>query len=249
MTIEPAFRNLPPSNSIEYRSIEPWALGGLLWGFLSPLALFGQVMGLVPIVGILVNLVALRHIKLDSNRTGRTAALAGLALSIAFLTTPIGQWAANRVMLARQPRPLADKWFEYLRESHPEKALLLRYAPDRRPPVDEDAWVYFRNDDEAKDELRAFVKDPLIRALLALGEKAQVRFYKTEATGGTGSLGGVQYIYAVTYDAADRKQTFFVSIILERRPTRNPDLNPWRVTSWVQGTDYMKAIARQKRPS
>jgi hypothetical protein len=230
--------DLPSSSSaeeMEYRAAEPWAVIGLLAGFLAPLALLGGLMTMVAVLAIVANLVALVRLKREPWRTGRAAAIVGLALAVLFTAAPIAQWATSYVLLSTQPREMADQWFELLRQGSPEKALRLRFAPDQRPPLDDGLWLHFRHDDDAKAELRAFVTDPVVRALLALGERAQVRFYKTHSVVSEGTLAGVQYVYTVTFPDVDGKKTFFVSLILERKPTNDPRLNPWRVKTHFAG--------------
>jgi hypothetical protein len=226
----------------EYRAVEPWAVGGLLLGLLSPAALLGSLLLLVPPVGLLVNLVALARLSRDANRTGRPAALGGLALSVVFIVAPMAQMATSWVLLSRQARDVADQFLEYLREGSPEKAQILRFAPDQRQPLDELLWTYFRNNAEAKGNLIAFVANPTVRTILELGGRAQVRFYKTAGVATAGTRGVVTYYYTVTYPAAGPqrfrgKKTFLVAVVLERKPTRNPDINPWRVVDVDGGFD------------
>ncbi|HEV3138593.1 MAG TPA: hypothetical protein VGZ26_11830, partial [Pirellulales bacterium] len=83
----------PPADpERDYKVVERWAVGGLLLGFLSPLTLIAPILWLVPLLGLAANAVALRRIKHDANLVGRTAALLGLALSIAFTIAPVAQY-------------------------------------------------------------------------------------------------------------------------------------------------------------
>jgi hypothetical protein len=229
---------------LEYRTVDPVTVIGLGLGLLSPLALIGGVMVLFAGFAAVVNLVALARLKQDTGRTGRAAALAGLALSVVFGVLPITRWASARALLADQPREMADAWFEYLRQDKPELAYRLRFHPDYRPPADDSLWLFYRNDDEAKAELKGFVADPLVRRLLALGQQAQVRFYKTDAIVTDGSTAGVQYTYTVTYPDGDGKKTFFATLVLERRPIRNAKLSPWRVKGCFGGWDLNKSARK-----
>jgi len=221
----------------DYRTIEPWAVGGLLLGVLSVVAMFGGLPWLLPGLGIVVNLVALRRIHRNANRSGRGAALFGLALSVIFAVAPGAQMAASRLILPRQAREVADQFFQFLREQSPEKALMLRYAPDKRRPFDEMLWTYFRNDKESNDHLRIFVEAPVVRTILELGPRADIRFYGTRGVATDGSRGLVTYYYTVTYPDGDGKKTFFVNVLMERKPTFKPGINPWRVAGIVGGFD------------
>ncbi len=225
----------------EYRSVEPWAVGGLILGLASPVAMLGGLVSLVAPLGIGVNLVAVARVKSDASRTGRAAALAGLALAVVFTVAPAMRWMTDSLLLENQPRAMADAWFDFLRQDQPQLAYRLTFNPDYRPPADDGLWLYYRTDDDARDQLRAFVNDPLVRCLLALGPRAQVRFYKTASVAAEGSLAGVQYLYTVTYSDKDgKKKTFFANLVIERQPTKNPELNPWRVKTCIGGLEPVK---------
>ncbi len=221
-------------NEIEYRSVEPWAIVGLLLGFLSPVALLGRLLLLVPPLGILINAIALRRVARDSNRIGRASALIGLGLSVLFAVAPMAQMTSNFLLLRPQARPVADKFFEYLRQGQPERAVTLRVTPDLRQTLEqqdsEGLWTFYRNNEEARSDLKSLVRLPVTRTLLALGDRADIRFYRTVALGTSGDEAKVEYWYTVTcVDDTDKKKTFLVGIVLERKATKNPELSPWRV--------------------
>jgi hypothetical protein len=223
-------------SEIAYHSMEPWAILGLVLGLLSAAAMIAPLLWLLPLVGVLTSAVALRRIRLEPGRMGRTAALAGLGLSAFFGVVPAARTAAAWVLLSGQARPMADQFWEYLRQGSPEKALMLQFTPDARQPLDDMLWVFYRNDNEGKAQLKRFVSHPLVRTLLALGTKADVRFYKTHAVATDGPRAQVSYWYTVTWpDETGKKTTFLAGILLERRPTADPSLNPWKVKDFTGG--------------
>jgi hypothetical protein len=227
----PAKRRDP---EIDYRSVEPWALFGLIAGLLAPLGLLSSVLWLLPWAGIAVNVLALRRLKLDANRVGRRAALLGLGLSLIFAVLPVVQTAADRVLLPPQGRVVADQFFEFLRQDSPEKALNLKFAPDYQQPLDDELWNFYRYDNEAKEQLNALVRFPLARTLLALGPRAEVRYFRTVGVSAEGNRALVIYWYTVSYaDRDGKKKTFVVSVLMERLPTRKPGINPWRVKDFA----------------
>ncbi|MGD9720643.1 MAG: hypothetical protein AB7O59_16430 [Pirellulales bacterium] len=230
-----------------YRTVEPLAIVGALLGLLSVVSLFGGVLWLMAALAAAVNVMALRRIASDTNRSGRAAALVGLGLSLVFLVAPAGQKAMNWWLLSRQARPVADQFFAYLREDSPEKATTLRFAPDFRRPFDELLWTYFRNDEEARANLLGFVRHPVIRTLLALGPQADVRFYRASSVATDGSRGLVGLDYSVTYPDQDGKKTFFVTVLMERKPTTRPDINPWRIMDVVGGINPNDPTAAPKK--
>ncbi len=230
-----------PESELEYLSVEPWAVMGLLLGVLSPVALLGGVWWLVPLTGIVVSLIALGRMHSEAGRSGRIVALAGLCLALAFGIAPGAKWISAQWLLKYQARPLADQFMEYLRQDHPEKALMLRVVPDFRLPLDDDEglWVAARNDRDNRAEMQRFVQDPVIRTLLALGERSQVRFYRASNVVTEGPRALVEYQYTVTFDDEDgKKKTFLVGLLLERWPdVKNDSITPWRVK------DYSSASA------
>jgi hypothetical protein len=229
--------SLDPADDVEYQAVEPWAIIGLLLGLISPIALVAPVLWFVPILGLVAAAVALRNLRRD-RRPGRALALVGLVLSTIFIAAPVTRIFSAEWLLSRQARPVADQFMEYLRERSPEKALMLVFAPDQRRPIDDTLWLYVRSDDEVKGELRKFVDAPPIRMLLALGDEARVRFYRTGSVATSGKIAQVNYVYSVTFDDEDGKtKTYFVALRLERKPTAKPDINPWRVRDYGGGFD------------
>jgi hypothetical protein len=221
---------------LEYRSVEPSAIGGLILGLLSPLALLSSILWLVPLFGIAANALALRRLRQDPNRVGRSAALVGLGLSVLFGVVPVAQIATEYVVLKDQPRELADQFLDYLRHDEPRKAIMLRSVPDFRKALDNDEAVklFFRNNQEAKNDLAKFVQLPVARTLLALGERADIRFLATMGAGARGDRAQVSYWYTVTFDDEQgKKKTFLVGLLMERKPTENPELHPWRVQDFM----------------
>jgi hypothetical protein len=201
----------------------------LLAGLFSPLALIAGLLGAIPLFGLAVASGALLRIARDERR-GRGLALTGLALSGFFLALPLARYASSQVLLARQGRTAADEFVAFLHAGSPEKAVLLQMSPDFRPPIDDGLWSFFRNDAQANKQLREFVTKPYIRMLLALGDRADIQFYKTNASIAGNGLAYVDYKYTVTFtDEDQQKKTILFSVMMERKPTENSALNPWRV--------------------
>lgn len=234
----------PAKSEIDYQAVEPWAIAGLILGLLSPLALISPVLWLVPILGLASAGVALVRIRRDG-RPGRAPALVGLALSTFFIVVPMTRNLSAQLLLAQQARPVADQFFEYLRQGDPERALLLEYTPDFRARLGDEPSLYFRSNDEGKLDLRKFASYPVIRMILALGEKAQVRYCKTTGVGFQGQRAHVEYLYAVTFIGDDgQKKTYFVGLRMERMPTPDPQFNPWQVREFAGATG---AVASKRR--
>lgn len=219
----------------EYRSFEPWALMALVLALLSPLAMIDLLLLTIPILGFAASVIALVRLSHDTARPGRGLALIALAFSTAFLAAPIVQKMTTHAFLAAQGREVADQFFADLRDGHPERALMLKGTPDVRAGHGKDLWLVYRSDGSAQNDLLKFVGRPVVRTLLELGPRAHAEYYRTTGSGSDGSRGMVNYWYTVTFDDdAGKKKTFLMAIMLERKPTKSPDLNPWRVLDFTE---------------
>ena len=225
----------------EYRSLTPAAIVGLILGLFAPVAFLSPLLVLVPVVGIVFSLIALRKIATsDGSVVGRPAAMAGLILSTicaaAFLSQAIGmKWLANR-----QAIPVAQEWFQLLAEGNPQAAIELTADPAGRKAVGPELVDYYASDETAYKRLQDFVQSPAIRALLALGDKANVRYYNHA---GFGRLPGgrwqVAQHYAVTFHESpdDKPKTFFILLSLQKDPATATSPGGWRILDYKGGVN------------
>jgi hypothetical protein len=89
--------------------------------------------------------------------------------------------------------------------------------PKQRLPLESDLAEHYRRDQASRRLLTAFIKEPTIRTLFALGEEAQIRYYETAAEGREDVFDKVQQIYAVTYpDQQQQPKSFFIALLLQR---------------------------------
>ena len=168
--------------------------------------------------------------------SGASAALAGLGLSVLFGVVPVAQIATEFVVLKDQPRELADQFLDYLRHDEPRKAIMLRSVPDFRKSLDDDEAVrlFFRNNYEAKKDLAKFVQLPVTRDFAGPGRTGRHTLSGHNGPGTSGDRAQVNYWYTVTFDDEQgKKKTFLVGVVLDRKPTENPELNPWRVQDFM----------------
>jgi hypothetical protein len=141
---------------------------------------------------------------------GGKLALWGLLLSLLFLTAAPADWLSYRWMVAKEARQFAAQWFKYVTQDEPQKAFQLTTAPQSRQPLDDHLWAFYRNNPRQRQELDNYVKSSTVRALLALGARAQVRFYQTAAQARNGDNDEVNQVFAVTYEERGERTSFFV---------------------------------------
>jgi hypothetical protein len=213
----------------QYQGLSAAAVVGLILGLLAPLAVMDPVLWAVPLLGILVNGWALWRIAGRSPMlVGRRAALAGLILSTLLAAAAITDWLAHRCLLRREARQFAGQWFDLLAQGQPQKAYQLVLSPKYRRPFDDKLWDFYRESTHWRAELENYVSQPLVRTLLTLGQKARLRYYQTTAQWPEEGRDHVAQVYAVSYQQAGRKETFFVLLELQRVQFANGRAN-WRL--------------------
>lgn len=228
--------NLPEDpDAAQYRAVSGFAIVGLLAGLLSLLAMAVPLLWAVAILAFIVNLKALRHIAANAPALlGRKAAIAGLACSAVALFAAPADWIVYRAMVRQEAQRFADLWFEYLRADQPHRAHQLTVEPTSRDPLDERLWNAYR-DEMGRSMLQQFVLKPEVRTLLALGDKATVRYYATESQWVEGDRDQVYQTYAVTYPDSDGLKTFFVGLLLQRQVDTPTGFAYWHIPRTAGG--------------
>jgi hypothetical protein len=208
----------------EYSSLSGAAVAGLLLGLLSPAALVDPLAWCIPAAGMLVSLYALMRIRRYAPAlTGRNAALWGLCLSLCFAAAAPADWLFSRYRIRQEARQYAGLWFDLLAAGRPERAYQLMTEPKNRQPLDEHLWEYYRENPKVRFELDHFVapaklgEPPApIRTLLALGKSARIRYLDTPFQASDAGNDVLTLRYAVTFDDAGAKKTFFLGVQLFR---------------------------------
>lgn len=212
----------------EYRVLSGLAVIGFLLGLLAVLAIVHVTLSFIGAAAALCCVTALVRISASPSETsGRRLALAGLFLAVFWTTGGLASELTNQRLLDIHSRRFAVHWFEYLKNGEPVKACELSQSGLARRPLSNkllDEYLASREDYEG---LTAFVAEPEVRALLALGDRAQVRHY---AFGGAGSNDAAQ-IYAVTYDEAGVKKSFLVRMVLKRASYPDRGLSAWQTAA------------------
>ena len=214
-----------------YRTLAGQAVVGLICGLLAPFAMVDPMLWAIPILGMLFSWWALRRIKANAPAmTGRKMALAGLALSLLFLAAAPADRAVYRHMVRNEARHFSALWFEYLLQDEPHKAYQLTVQPTSRQPLDDRLWAYYRSQPKLRQNLYEYVELPLVQSLLALGPKAQVRFYRTADQEHNANNDRVGQLYAVTYEDGGERNSFFVRVEMLRKKLRDGTAG-WRILS------------------
>ena len=215
----------------QYRSVCGLAIVGLLFGLLSPLALIDPAGWLVPLVAIIICWTAILRIRRHYTiMIGRKAAICGLVIAVLSGTTAVSQWFSHRSFVERQAREVATAWFALLADDQPLKAHQLNLIPAKRKPLDGDLLGVYQHGPKSREDLDEFLKKPLVRTILALGKKADIRFYMCEGMWGPLGKENVKEIYSISFDDENgKRKTFFASVLLRRFPPKQHNEINWVV--------------------
>jgi hypothetical protein len=224
-----------------YRPLCALAVVALVVGMLSAVALFALSFLFLPVLGIVLGAVSLRRVgATEPPLVGRSAALAGLGLSLTFaIAAPIcsgdslpglPDFSYYRWNMREEAQQFGMIFFDLLAAKEPEKACQLFEIPASRHPFDAALWGIYAEGSDARAMLDGIVSQRPVHALLLLGNRATVRYYETESQSTANDRDKVVQSFAVTFDSAKgEKQTFFVRLYLERSQMDLQQRAFWRV--------------------
>jgi hypothetical protein len=209
---------------VEYRSLSGAAVVGLILGLLSPAAMVDTILWSVPFAGVLVSIYALMRIRRNADLlTGRKVALWGLWLSLCFAAAAPADRFYYRYRVRQEAIQFTALWFDLLAEGRPERSYQLTLGAKDRQPLDDRLWEYYRNNPVIRAGLDHYVapakegeKPQPVRTLLTLGKSATVRYIDTPLQDQDVGVDVVNLRYAVTFDDAGAKKTFFLFLQLLR---------------------------------
>ena len=231
---EPIFSELD-----EYQAISRLAVGSLVVGVLSALAMLGPILWMVPLFAVVLALLALVVIKRSrGGLVGVPMALAGLCLAICFGSAALADYFNARRIVARQAQEVAEQWFGALARNQPELACEWQAGLGNRARVDDVGQLpgYYESHQKQSEALTKFIADKPVALLLALGPRACARLVSTISI--DDALEFISQNYEVKYqDDAGKPQRFSLVLTFQRKTIL---LNPspwWRVVSWSTAGD------------
>jgi hypothetical protein len=160
----------------------PRAISGLAWvglvlGVAAALALTAPYMWLLPIAGVAVSIAALVSIARDpQGKIGRSAAVAGLVLSLLFGVWGISNHLARHRLLYRQSEVFATRWLQMVLDGELYAAHQLKMPQNDRRPPGTDLAAYYEEDTDANQSFREFIRHSPISDLIDMGPGAVCRF-------------------------------------------------------------------------
>jgi hypothetical protein len=219
----------------EYRLLASQAVVGLIFSLLAPLAFVDPLLWILPVIGVVFSWWALRRIRRgEPEIVGRKMAIFGFTFSLLFLAAAPSDWFVYRLFIRDEAREFSELWFQYIAQDEPEKAFQLTLTPQKRLPLDGKLAAYYRDNATPHEDLKKYVASSPVDTLLALGPKAQMRFYQTADQGKINGNEAVGQWYNVSYEEDGEKKSFFVLVKTLRAKLPNGQ-SGWRIAQVVSG--------------
>lgn len=159
----------------EYRSVNKLSVAAALIGAASAVALISSGLLVVPLLGGIASLLALRQISAsDGQMVGRTAALIGLALSIAFGAGVLVRDATMNRLVVRESQQWSLDWCSLIMDGETLTAIELKASPNIRRPFDDSLQEYYETNETAIESLADFREDPVVQLLAGAPENSRV---------------------------------------------------------------------------
>ena len=226
----PAFHADDLEETTNYRSLSVLAIIGLLFGLASPLCFGAPLLMIIPIIGIVISILALRQIAAsDGTLAGTWAAATGLILCVAFAVAPFTRSYVLQTMRTQQADVFARQWLSEMVAGKTEQAYRLTTDSLRRPAPQEPG-----DNTPRPDPYTTFLDLPLVKALTAAGPDAEFRpeqpvsydaqsFHRVY----------VRQRYRITPKAGDANaQPLVVDVTTQRAKLPGEDASRWLVQSF-----------------
>src|SRR5688500_8081138 len=102
------FSDLEPEELSDYRPLNRYAIVALILGLASGLALTHPALLMIPALGAIISLLALRQFKVsETKQSGRSIAIIGLAASVMFASWSVARESSRQRYLFEHARQFA----------------------------------------------------------------------------------------------------------------------------------------------
>ena len=217
-----------------YGAVSPLAVGALLLGLASFLAMSSLLLLVVPVLAVLIALFALRQIATsDGAFIGRTPAVIGLAAALLFASIAIATVVSRNHMLQSQAKAFGDAWVELVREGDLDRAHQLHLPSDGRQLPGTSLARFYNISETARDLRDAFFREALARQIIDLDPQVKLQSEVVEST----VLDELEHI-AIRYRAASGNEPIDFMLVVEREQTDNGGI--WRVVQLGTPSDVIQ---------
>jgi hypothetical protein len=171
---EPAFHADDVDQVAEYRTVSVLAIISLLFGLASPLCLLSRLLLIIPLLGAVISVLALRRIAASGMLTGRGAAVTGLVLCIACGAATLSRDTVTRHLRTAQAEEFGRSWLRLVAAGDTDQAFRLT-VDGARPPAPAEPGAPPPTT-TPRDE---FLKNELVKKISAAGPDAEIELLGT----------------------------------------------------------------------
>jgi hypothetical protein len=230
----------------QYPPVSRWAVISLLLALVSFAAIFTPLMWFLPLAGAALAIAALRSIHAaDELILGKKAAVAGLLLSLLFLSWGTTRYYTRQQTLYRQARQRIETWLELVQAGRLAEAHQLHLEREQRQAPRTDLEKHYRETSDARRERKAFFEQAPLDTIVKVGRRGRVRYVGNDRISLESSLGErtevVSQRYALDYEQEGRPQSRDFLVGIAR--TRDPDTSEarWEVRRVVDPAERSNA--------
>jgi hypothetical protein len=212
----------------QYRAVSAVAVAGLIMAVVSLVAFAHPVFWPLPVAAAAVNVAALRRIADHASALlGRPLAFAGLAIALAIGAAAPTQYFVSIERSQLEARQFVRLWFDAVKTGRVDLAAALLLSPTARHEHLADSAELEGDGPLNRKSLESFSDNPVVRALLVLGESAHIHFLETQMHQTTLFSERMRSLWAVTYEKDGKRQSFLVRVILERNARHARRVHEW----------------------
>ncbi|PQO27164.1 DUF4190 domain-containing protein [Blastopirellula marina] len=202
---------------MQYREVSRLAIGGMILGILSVMAVFTSVLWIVPVLAIVLCLVAYYQIGRSDLLTGQGMALAGMGLAAIWLGLSFTQAQVKQHALVTASREMASDWIDLILQKKIMEAHQFSMPPSARPPAKTALAAFYAENDMRKEDLEAFESRDMVHMINEWDggplEATYVRDYAASAYEGTYY---VTQIFRIS-DKENNKPLWDVKVAMKRQ--------------------------------
>ncbi|PHR95174.1 MAG: hypothetical protein COA78_30695 [Blastopirellula sp.] len=144
----------------EYREPSRLAIGGMVLGLLSVLALFGPAFWIIPMSAVAISAFAWRSINSHDHLSGKTLAIAGLILGPLFGGIAFTSNYVQRQTLQSNAQALAEGWIKLMAEGKIYEGHQLTLMPGERQPLEADLDFFYQENESIQEPIENFESRP-----------------------------------------------------------------------------------------
>ncbi len=220
---------------VEYRSLSGWAVAALVLGLLSPAAIIAPILWLIPAMGIVAALVAMRSIKAaQGQKSGWYLALLGLLLAFFFGTAGPARAITRNLWLETRAERLARVFLGLLQQNKPLEAHELTKTASHRKPLGPNALELIEQNPDMKREYDRFLNGQLVKTLLEQGETVEIELSSASLLGSSERQDVLTVPYRIESKDPGKPLSLSGEIGLERTTELMTEKEQWRIMPMVQ---------------